>query len=340
MTSSSSHSAAPSVREWLDSVKSGFAERFGLVFENVGIEDKSDVSHVDEAIMLKIEADLKATCGAKLMHLRRIRLAAIACGAPIGEGLPVTDEDGAEIVLGQLVLAATPSPSTPRPPAPPAAAQEDSAAVDVSEQAQSAEAPAAPAANPPTEAPSQPAIGTPQPSLSSDQVVTQQVLALRMNTDEGISQCFGFSSPAYRVSAGPLTRFAAMIREPDYKVLLTSPQAFASEVPPPPPDKAAGAGDTAADSTVERARFALLFMASDSSVGDGGASAADGAEPPPPRFCAFRWELSLQAGGEHDGCWLTDSIHSLGETPPGASPDGYLGSVPYLLPMQLKQFIV
>ena len=64
------------------------------------------------------------------------------------------------------------------------------------------------------------------------------------------------------------------------------------------------------------------------------------AAPPAIRFFAFRWELSLQSGGEHDGCWLTNAIQFLGETPAGASPESYLSSVPYLLPKKLKQFMV
>ena len=64
------------------------------------------------------------------------------------------------------------------------------------------------------------------------------------------------------------------------------------------------------------------------------------AAPPAIRFFAFRWELSLQSGGEHDGCWLTNAIQFLEETPAGASPESYLSSVPYLLPKKLKQFMV
>ena len=235
----------------------------------------------------------------------------------------------------------------------------------------------------------------PSPSLSSDQVVAQQIMALRAeDADEGIARCFAFSAPEQRAITPQLSQYAAMLRGPDYRILLTSRQAFASELPPPkmPGEDAPGEDEAASP---KRARYALLFTSTTpsseqaggnggsagssssagsgasssagsgaSSSGSGGSSAGSGggsgssgdgggssalperagggneAAPPAIRFFAFRWELSLQSGGEHDGCWLTNAIQFLGETPAGASPESYLSSVPYLLPKKLKQFMV
>ena len=52
----------------------------------------------------------------------------------------------------------------------------------------------------------------PSPLLTPEQVLTNQILALRRNDDAGIELCFNFASPANKEMTGPAARFAMMIR--------------------------------------------------------------------------------------------------------------------------------
>jgi len=65
----------PSIFDWLESVKPGYAARFALAFESAGVEDEEDLRHIDVAIFRDIEAALTAACDAKPMHVKNIRLA-------------------------------------------------------------------------------------------------------------------------------------------------------------------------------------------------------------------------------------------------------------------------
>lgn len=61
----------------------------------------------------------------------------------------------------------------------------------------------------------------PDPSLSAEQVVHVQLLALRHDggTGHGVARCFAFASPANRQITGPLPRFAAMVESPPYDLM-------------------------------------------------------------------------------------------------------------------------
>lgn len=62
----------------------------------------------------------------------------------------------------------------------------------------------------------------PGPALSPADVVRIQLEALRSGGagDEGIATCFAFASPRNKRATGPLNRFARMIREGPYELML------------------------------------------------------------------------------------------------------------------------
>lgn len=62
----------------------------------------------------------------------------------------------------------------------------------------------------------------PSKALTPRQVVKIQLHALQRNdvTDSGIITVFNFSSPANRVSLGPLNHFRMMVRDPAYRPML------------------------------------------------------------------------------------------------------------------------
>lgn len=62
----------------------------------------------------------------------------------------------------------------------------------------------------------------PSPSLAPEQVVRIQLEALRRNSagDGGIAVAFRFASPGNRRNTGPLTRFARMIKDGPYALML------------------------------------------------------------------------------------------------------------------------
>ena len=60
--------ATPSVREWLDEVKSGYGCKFAMAFEAFGIEDQSDLTNIDDNLHDLIFEKLRAECGAKELH--------------------------------------------------------------------------------------------------------------------------------------------------------------------------------------------------------------------------------------------------------------------------------
>ena len=73
---------AESIREWLDDeVKSGYGAKFASAFEEVGIEDKSDLHEMDSDLMKTLEAELEHI-DAKPMHLARIKKSIEAIVAP------------------------------------------------------------------------------------------------------------------------------------------------------------------------------------------------------------------------------------------------------------------
>ena len=70
--------ASESVREWLDAeVKAGYGAKFASAFEEVGIEDTSDLQDMDDELMEELERELTAA-DAKSMHLKKIKAAIAA----------------------------------------------------------------------------------------------------------------------------------------------------------------------------------------------------------------------------------------------------------------------
>ena len=66
-----------SVREWLDSVKAGYGEKFTACFESIGCEDKDDLTDIGVGEMGELESNL-SKAGGKTIHLKKIK-AAVAC---------------------------------------------------------------------------------------------------------------------------------------------------------------------------------------------------------------------------------------------------------------------
>lgn len=62
----------------------------------------------------------------------------------------------------------------------------------------------------------------PEPTFSPAEVIRIQLEALRHNDeqDRGIAVAFRFASPGNRANTGPLSRFAAMIRQGSYALML------------------------------------------------------------------------------------------------------------------------
>ena len=118
----------------------------------------------------------------------------------------------------------------------------------------------------------------PSPDLSAADVVRIQVEALQANDDPhpdaGIEAAFRFASPGNRAATGPLPRFARMVKGPVYGDMLGFARAEYGEI--------ALEGDRAAQ------RVTL--------VQDDGSRVT------------YVFTLSRQAGGEYDGCWMTDGV--------------------------------
>lgn len=72
----------------------------------------------------------------------------------------------------------------------------------------------------------------PAPDLSPEDVVRAQLNALRDNgpDHDGIERTYQFASPANRRATGPLERFIALFRNPDYTPMLNHESADIDEV--------------------------------------------------------------------------------------------------------------
>ena len=67
--------ASESIRDWLDNaVKAGYAAKFASAFDEVGIEDTSDLQDMDDELMEELERVL-AAADAKTMHVKKIKAA-------------------------------------------------------------------------------------------------------------------------------------------------------------------------------------------------------------------------------------------------------------------------
>ncbi len=116
---------------------------------------------------------------------------------------------------------------------------------------------------------------TPSPILTPEQVVRIQLEALRNNSPdgEGFEISYRFASPSNKAHTGPLPRFAHMIENGVYSLMLTYNQA--AYLPMEVMGRAA------------RQRVTLY--------GDG-------------RATTFTFYLSLQTGSTCSGCWMTEAV--------------------------------
>ncbi len=118
----------------------------------------------------------------------------------------------------------------------------------------------------------------PSPDLSPAEVVRIQVEALQRNdepyTDAGIETAFRFASPSNQAATGPIQRFAEMVKGPVYGDMIGAARAEFGPI--------AVDGDRAAQ------RVTLVHD--------------DG------RRATYVFELSVQEGGDCDGCWRTDGV--------------------------------
>jgi hypothetical protein len=131
----------------------------------------------------------------------------------------------------------------------------------------------------------------PAPSLTPGQVVTIVLNALQHNDDPqpdaGIATTFEFASPANRVETGPLQRFASMIKNPAYRVML----GFRSATPE----------RLELDGNHARQRVVIVGR--------------DGSQ------VTYVFLLSKQAEGPYANCWMTDGVirQKDPDAPPGTT---------------------
>ena len=60
-----------SINTWLDSIKAGWSDRFGHAFQQIGVDDVSDLPDVDDKLKAELKEELVKD-GAKSMHLKKI----------------------------------------------------------------------------------------------------------------------------------------------------------------------------------------------------------------------------------------------------------------------------
>lgn len=118
----------------------------------------------------------------------------------------------------------------------------------------------------------------PDPRLGPDDVVRIVLDALQHNDDPGpdcgVRVAFNFASPGNRSSTGPLRKFAAMVKNPAYRILIGFREAKVEPVV----------------LVGERARVVARV------------TGADGAAK------AFAFELSRQTVSPYRECWMADSV--------------------------------
>ncbi len=115
----------------------------------------------------------------------------------------------------------------------------------------------------------------PDPTLGPGEVVAAQLEALRHNdeADAGIEVAFRFASPGNQRNTGPLERFAGMIHDGPYELLLGFDSVHAQPV------EIEGGG--------ARQRVTVVR---DGAVG------------------VYLFVLSKQSDGACNGCWMTDAV--------------------------------
>ena len=127
-------------------------------------------------------------------------------------------------------------------------------------------------------APAKPELPQPSRQLEPADVVRIVIEALARNdepyVDAGIETTFAFASPANKVNTGPLSKFAKMVRNPAYGVMIDHVEREFSEV--------VLMGDRA---------YQMVKI-----VGRSGAEVV------------FAFRLGRQVDGEFEGMWMTDAV--------------------------------
>ena len=122
----------------------------------------------------------------------------------------------------------------------------------------------------------------PRADLPPEKVVALQLEGLADNANSaGIQQCFAFASPSNKQMTGPLTRFAAMLRQPPYNALLDHEVLLIGK--PVVEDESATVVVTVLDSHDE--------------------------------IQVFQFLLSKQHGKDVEDCWMTDAVFPLQQIP-------------------------
>lgn len=119
---------------------------------------------------------------------------------------------------------------------------------------------------------------TPNPDLSPAQVVKIQLEAMQHNDtpapDAGLATTFAFASPKNQEMTGPLDKFIAMVKGPEYGAMLNY--------------KSAEYADVHADGDAAQQLVKI--------------NAADGTA------ALYLFILSRQTDGQFKGCWMTDGV--------------------------------
>ncbi|MEF8827869.1 MAG: DUF4864 domain-containing protein [Haloarcula sp.] len=124
-----------------------------------------------------------------------------------------------------------------------------------------------------------PVAGLPTPSetYSPSDAVALQLDALKTNDDPcenaGIMTAYNFASPANRRSTGPLDRFVAMVRSPQYRPMVDFDEAVRGPV----------------ERTENYATQRVTITGANGTV-------------------TYEFGLSVQSVGEFRGCWQTDRV--------------------------------
>jgi len=115
----------------------------------------------------------------------------------------------------------------------------------------------------------------PGPSLGPNEVVRIQLQALRESRGEqsGIGVAFRFASPSNRQQTGPLERFASMIRQGEYRLMLSYREAEYAPV----------------EIHGERARQRVTLYSATQTI-------------------TYIFLLSRQTDIPYENCWMTDAV--------------------------------
>ncbi|MEQ8821577.1 MAG: hypothetical protein RLY93_15185 [Sumerlaeia bacterium] len=131
---------------------------------------------------------------------------------------------------------------------------------------------------------------TPGPDLSPVEVVAIQLRSLQRvdypGEDDGIRVARRFASPSNRAALGPERNFIRMLKSPDYAHLLG-----ASEY------------NIVSQSGSEDERTLVVTVLDQDGIG-----------------VTYLWAVSRQAGGECDGCWMTEMVMKTAELPQAIGP--------------------